>query len=78
MAEPIPVSCFTATAKQKVIEDIRSYFREKLSLEFEVFASKASRTNLHFKVLVQTDAAQKYQTLRRLLEAKSCPTIVYA
>lgn len=78
MAEPIPVSCFTATAKQKVIEDIRSYFREKLSLEFEVFASKASRTNLHFKVLAQTDAVQKYQTLRRLLEAKSCPTIIYA
>ncbi len=24
----IPVSCFTATAKQKVIEDIRQYFQE--------------------------------------------------
>ncbi len=77
MDEPIPVSCFTATAKQKVIEDIRSYFREKLSIEFEVFASKASRTNLSYKVLAQEDAAQKYQTLRHLIEAKSCPTIVY-
>src|SRR5690606_2343253 len=28
----IPVSCFTATAKQQVIEDIRRYFKEKLNL----------------------------------------------
>ena len=33
LQEGIPVSCFTATAKQKVIEDIRDYFKEKLSLE---------------------------------------------
>ena len=38
----IPVSCFTATAKQKVIEDIRIYFKEKLSLNLELFRSKAS------------------------------------
>lgn len=77
LPDPIPVSCFTATAKQKVIEDICSYFREKLSLEFEVFASKASRTNLRYRVLPQPDAAHKYRTLRDLLEAKECPTIVY-
>ena len=29
----IAVSCFTATAKQKVIQDICEYFREKLGLE---------------------------------------------
>lgn len=33
LEESIPVSCFTATAKQKVIEDIRNYFQEKLSLD---------------------------------------------
>src|SRR5690606_13200827 len=37
LEEGIPVSCFTATAKQKVIEDIREYFREKLSIEMDVF-----------------------------------------
>ena len=26
---PIPVSCFTATAKQKVISDIRDYFKDR-------------------------------------------------
>ena len=31
-----PCSCFTATAKQKVIEDIRNYFKEKLSIDMEL------------------------------------------
>ena len=33
LTAPIPVSCFTATAKQKVISDIRDYFKQKLGLE---------------------------------------------
>jgi superfamily II DNA helicase RecQ len=51
LEETIPVSCFTATAKQKVIEDIRAYFKEKLSLDLELFTSSASRTNLHTKFM---------------------------
>src|SRR5690606_6790985 len=50
LQEGIPVSCFTATAKQKVIEDIRDYFLEELTLKLEVFTSTAARTNLHYKV----------------------------
>ena len=42
--EAIPVSCFTATAKQKVIEDICAYFKDKLSLKLELFTSTASST----------------------------------
>jgi len=75
--EQIPVSCFTATAKPKVIEDIRNYFRIKLSLELELFRSDASRTNLHYKVFHLEDDDQKYRELRRLLETKKCPTIIY-
>ncbi len=41
--EMIPVSCFTATAKQKVIDDICKYFRERLSLDLTVFRASASR-----------------------------------
>src|SRR5690606_21228451 len=37
LEDPIPVSCFTATAKQKVVEDIKAYFRDKLNLELELF-----------------------------------------
>lgn len=73
----IPVSCFTATAKQKVIEDICDYFNEKLSLDLELFTSKASRTNLHYKVLKKENEEEKYQTVRELILEKNCPTIIY-
>ena len=77
LTENIPVSCFTATAKQKVIEDIRDYFKEKLSLELEVFSSKASRTNLHYKVFEKGNEEEKYQATRDLIDEKNCPTIIY-
>jgi ATP-dependent DNA helicase RecQ len=73
----IPVSCFTATAKQKVIEDIRDYFQEKLSLDLELFTSKASRTNLQYKVFEKTDEEEKYSSVRDLIEEKNCPSIIY-
>ncbi len=75
--EPIPVSCFTATAKRKVIEDICAYFQEKLSLDLEIFISGASRTNLHYKVFEKTDEEDKYNAARDLIEEKNCPTIIY-
>ena len=75
--QPVAVSCFTATAKQKVISDIRDYFRRKLGLELELFASKASRTNLHYSVLFEEDEDKKYDALRSLILSRRCPTIVY-
>ena len=75
--DEIPVSCYTATAKPKVIEDIRNYFREKLSLELELFTSKTSRTNLQYRVLGKRNEEDKYQALRDLIGDKDCPTIVY-
>ncbi len=77
LTEGIPVSCFTATAKQKVIEDIRNYFKEKLSLNLELFTSKSSRTNLRYKVYEKGNEEEKFQTVRDLIEEKKCPTIIY-
>ena len=77
LEDGIPVSCFTATAKQKVIEDVREYFKEKLSLNLELFTSKASRTNLQYKVFEKGDEEEKYQAARDLIEEKNCPTIIY-
>lgn len=77
LTEPIPVSCFTATAKQKVISDIKEYFKDKLRLELEIFASSASRKNLRYEVLYKESDEEKYTTLRLLTEQKNCPTIVY-
>jgi len=53
------VSCFTATAKQKVIADIRDYFKEKLSIEPELSRSNAMRTNLHYKVFEKENEEEK-------------------
>lgn len=77
LREGIPVSCFTATAKKMVIEDIRKYFKEKLNLELEIFRSSASRSNLSYKVLCKENDEEKYNALRDLIDEKNCPTIVY-
>ena len=73
----IAVSCFTATAKQKVISDICDYFRTKLGLELKVFAANAERKNLRYSVLHADTADEKYNLLRSLILGHNCPTIVY-
>jgi len=77
LSDPIPVSCFTATAKQKVISDIRDYFKKKLDLDLELFATSAARTNLRYEVLYKETDEEKYSAMRDLIEQKKCPTIVY-
>lgn len=76
-SHPIPVSCFTATAKQKVIQDICDYFNRMLGLNLELFASASSRTNLRYSVIHADTDEEKYQKLRALVEEFVCPTIVY-
>ena len=77
LRDPIPVSCFTATAKQKVITDICDYFRAKLNLSLELYTSTAERENLHYIVLFKETEEEKYNALRSLIKEKDCPTIVY-
>lgn len=76
--KPIAVSCFTATAKQKVVTDICDYFKQKLGIELEVFASNAERKNLRYSVLHAETAEEKYTLLRNLVLGHQCPTIIYA
>ncbi|MDO4191170.1 MAG: RecQ family ATP-dependent DNA helicase [Bacteroidales bacterium] len=75
--KPIPVSCFTATAKQKVIQDICDYFKKTLGITLEIFASKATRTNLRYSVIHTEDDNDKYIKLRQLIAESDGPTIVY-
>lgn len=77
LEDGIPVSCFTATAKQKVIEDIQEYFREKLSIELELFSSKGTRSNLQYRVFEKGNEEEKYQMVRDLIAERTCPTIIY-
>lgn len=73
----IPVSCFTATAKQKVVQDICDYFKQTLNLDLELFASSASRTNLRYSVIYAETDDEKYLKLRSLVSETDCPTIIY-
>lgn len=73
----IPVSCFTATAKQKVVQDICDYFKQWLGSDLQLFASSATRTNLHYSVIHVDCDSSKYNLLRSLLEQAACPTIIY-
>ena len=71
------MSCFTATAKQKVVQDICDYFKHTLDLDLELFASTASRTNLRYSVIYAESDDDKYLKLRELVAESDCPTIVY-
>ncbi len=73
----IPVSCFTATAKQKVITDICDYFKRKLNVDLQLFASSSTRENLHYSVIYAETEDEKYNILRNLMLATPVPTIVY-
>ena len=77
LPHPIPISCFTATAKQKVITDICDYFKRKLGVNLELFASSSARKNLQYSVFYAETEEEKYNTLRNLVIGNHCPTIVY-
>jgi len=74
----IPVSCFTATAKQNVIKDIEDYFVDRLGIKMEKITSTSTRKNLTFKVFNVNDETDKYRRLRLLIDSKDTPTIIYA
>lgn len=75
--EGIPVSCFTATAKHKVIVDICEYFKKELGIELEIFKAGSARKNLHYKVIRRNTEDEKYIQLRDIIESKECSAIVY-
>ncbi len=77
LENPIPVSCFTATARPKVISDIINYFDRMNGIALEKFTTAATRTNLQYTVLHRENKNEKYATLRSLLQSKDCPSIIY-
>ena len=75
----IPVSCFTATAKKSVVEDICGYFRERLGLELATYISPAKRTNLTYKVVEASEnPTERRKQLVNVLRDRPGPKIVYA
>jgi ATP-dependent DNA helicase RecQ len=67
-AAPIaPIGCFTATAKQDVLDDIHQHFKEELGVSFTAFIGTPERSNLCFEVL-PTGSGEKWQRTHLLLE----------
>jgi len=75
--ERIPVSCFTATAKPDVIEDITDYFKEKLGIELQSFLARPERTNLTYGSIETRKEEEKYLKLLQLLREKEGAALVY-
>ncbi len=74
----IPVSCFTATAKPDVLEDIKSYFEDKLDIKLTEHIASSERTNLKYKAVALADEKAKYQQLvQEILRLGKKPIIIY-
>ncbi len=79
----IPVSCFTATAKPEVVEDIKRYFKKELGITLNEFIASVERCNLAYKAIKVKDKKIKYEKLIEILkglerdESGKNPTIIY-
>ena len=74
----IPVSCFTATAKQQVIQDITNYFKDRLNIvDLKIYKAESKRENLHYDIVECKDNDEKYKIIREKLSVKNVPTIIY-
>ncbi|XPV70191.1 MAG: RecQ family ATP-dependent DNA helicase [Halarcobacter sp.] len=74
----IPVSCFTATAKPEVLNDIKNYFALKLDINLKEFIASSKRYNLEYKAIEVDTKKDKYNVLvQELASQGKRPTIVY-
>ena len=73
----IAVSCFTATAKPQVINDIKSYFKKKLDLELTGFITESKRTNLRYSIFPSNGKEEKFNNLLKILSHAEEPAIIY-
>ncbi|RIJ42652.1 RecQ family ATP-dependent DNA helicase [Pontibacter oryzae] len=77
LPHPIPVSCFTATAKPEVVQDIIHYFKDQANLDLKLYQTSASRKNLIYKASKADGKDAKMQQLKDLLQDVIEPAIVY-
>ncbi|MDA3079694.1 MULTISPECIES: DEAD/DEAH box helicase [unclassified Campylobacter] len=79
--DKIAVSCFTATAKPSVIQDIERYFFNNLDIKLSEFISSSDRQNLVYSAIKVSNKDEKYEKLvENLCEINAndkIPTIIY-
>src|SRR3989339_101174 len=75
----VPVSCFTATAKNEVIEDIKTYFKDNLGINLSLYKTDVRRDNLSYFVKHVKGHQQKMNEIKKILdESEDKPIIIYA
>ncbi|RXI45763.1 recombinase RecQ [Malaciobacter mytili] len=72
----IPISCFTATAKPSVIEDIENYFLDGLDIKLDKYLAVPERKNLKYKS-IPLSSKDKYTELLKLINEHDGATLVY-
>jgi len=72
----IPISCFTATAKPSVIDDIKKFFFDGLGVELDEYFAVPERTNLTYRA-IETKSKDKYKELLKILNENDGSTLVY-
>jgi len=73
----VPISCFTATAKREVVEEIEAQFSRCTIRPFQRFTPDEQRTNLSYHI-VELPEDHKKPELLRILQENDGPAIVYA
>ncbi|HIP11478.1 MAG TPA: RecQ family ATP-dependent DNA helicase [Arcobacter sp.] len=72
----IPISCFTATAKPSVIDDIKVFFANGLNIQLDDYIATPERKNLRYKS-IPSEKKEKYPELLRLIKDHDGATLVY-
>lgn len=72
----IPISCFTATAKPSVIEDIENFFFDGLDIKLDKYLAVPERKNLKYKS-IPSSSKDKYTELLKLINEHDGATLVY-
>ena len=76
-SDRIPLSCFTATANKKTIEEIESYFKSQLNISFEHYIASPKRNNLLYSAQCYGNKKAKTQQLITQIRTIKEPCLVY-
>ena len=72
----IPISCFTATAKPSVIEDIEKYFLDGLNIKLDKYLATPERKNLNYHS-IESNKKGKYNKLLKILNDNEGSSLIY-
>ena len=74
----IAVSCFTATARPNVLEDIIKYFKDFIDIKLQKYIASAERFNLKYKAeTVENEKDKYFKLIQIIMDFHDKPMIIY-